>query len=69
MRDVISEVVGKFIECGDLDFHPHLHALVAVGSRPNCGPIYGSSAIHFHSGPRSDNFYDRDRRNSDGILT
>jgi hypothetical protein len=29
MRDVISEVVGKFIECGDLDFHPHLHALVA----------------------------------------
>ena len=29
MRDVIPEVVGKFIECGDLDFHPHLHALVA----------------------------------------
>jgi hypothetical protein len=28
MRDVIPEVVGKFIECGDLDFHPHLHALV-----------------------------------------
>ena len=29
MRDVIPEVVGKFIECGDLDFHPHLYALVA----------------------------------------
>jgi hypothetical protein len=28
MRDVIPEVVGKFIEYGDLDFHPHLHALV-----------------------------------------
>jgi hypothetical protein len=23
MHDVIPEVVGKFIERGDLDFHPH----------------------------------------------